>query len=54
MSTELTKFRVHLKEMSILVLEAILLRDLDNAQDLAETLIALIRHVKAIEKREAE
>ena len=53
MSTELTKARDHLKQVSISVLEAILLRDLDKAQDLAETVITLIHHIKAIEKRDA-
>jgi hypothetical protein len=54
MSTETTRTRDHLKLETMALYECIVLRDMDRAQDHAETLITLIHHVKAIEKREAK
>ena len=52
MSTELTRTRDHLKLETMALYECIVLRDMDRAQDHAETIISLVVHLKALEKRD--
>ena len=53
MSTEMTRTRDHLKLETMALYECIVLRDMDKAKDHAETIISLVVHLKALEKRDA-
>lgn len=53
MADELKRARDHMKVTATQLYEAIVERDMDKAEEYAETMIQLITHVKRIESRGA-